>query len=766
MGSETPIRLPIIDFSKQDLLKPGTLEWDLLKGQVRQAAEEFGCFHALLDQTHLELRKEIIGAMEDLFDLPPQAKMRYPSKNFYDGYMGPRPTAPLHEMLGISDATIPENVEAVTNTLWTQGKTSFSKIVQSFSKQVSGSDQIIRRMILESFGLENHIDSHMESSHYVFRAIKYKEPQAPAKMEIGVGAHIDANILTILYGNEVDGLEVQTKDGKWIHVQQPPNSSTVIMGDSLSVMLNGRLFAPNHRVMMWEGNYKARYSAGLFSTLKGGYQGKTLKEMVDEEHPLLFKPFDYLEYLTHYRAKDLDLKPGTDEWDTVKGQVQEALKEYGCFEVKLNKVPSELSKDVFHVLKELFDLPQETKELNVPEKPFQGYAGPHPQAPLYESIGIDEPNITANLESLSNTFWPQGNKNFRSTMESFLDQVSGLDRMIRRMILESFGLEKYMDEHMNSVKYLLRANRYQGPETTDDKTLAMSSHSDEKTLAMSSHSDRSIITILRQINEVDGLEIQTKDGKWNPVKYSSPDSFIVMIGDSLYAWLNGRVQLPYHRVTMSGNNSRILEVRKPLFGALEEFFDLPLQTKILCVFESLTGINGYHGAKAPLRETMSIQGGEVAQDIEQQLTNIAWPQGNSSFRACFWIREDNQEDDFGEFWSDKYMDEYMDFTNYSMRLMKAEPQKSDPNLIAHYDLGLLTLLYENEVGGLEIQNKDGEWLKLKSSPNSLIVMVWLNGGLPAPFHRVITAGNSKTRYGSFYKSERRLQNEGSSRACR
>ncbi|OMO59823.1 Oxoglutarate/iron-dependent dioxygenase [Corchorus olitorius] len=285
MGSETPLRLPIIDFSKPDLLKPGTPEWELVKGQVRQALEEFGCFHALLDQTHLELRKEIIGAMEDLFDLPPQAKMRYPSKNFFDGYMGPRPTAPLHEMLGISHATIPENVEAVTNTLWTQGNTSF------------------RRIILESFGLENHIDSHMESSHYVFRAIKYKEPQSPAKMEIGVGAHVDANILTTLYGNEVDGLEVQTKDGKWIHVQQPPNSSTIIMGETLSVMLNGRMIVPNHRVMMSEGNYKARYSAGLFSTLKGGYEGKTLKEMVDEDHPLLFKPFDYLEYLTHYREK-------------------------------------------------------------------------------------------------------------------------------------------------------------------------------------------------------------------------------------------------------------------------------------------------------------------------------------------------------------------------------------------------------------------------------------------------------------------------------
>lgn len=40
-----------------------------------------------------------------------------------------------------------------------------------------------------------------------------------------------------------------------------------------------------------------RYSVALFVTPKPGYLIQAPEEMVDEEHPLLFKPFEYIEYL-------------------------------------------------------------------------------------------------------------------------------------------------------------------------------------------------------------------------------------------------------------------------------------------------------------------------------------------------------------------------------------------------------------------------------------------------------------------------------------
>lgn len=98
--------------------------------------------------------------------------------------------------------------------------------------------------------------------------------------------------------------------------------------------------------------------------------------------------------------------------------------------------------------------------------------------------------------------------------------MSELDQTVRRMILESLGVESYMEEHMGSTNYLLRVMKYKGPQTTETK------------LGLNAHTDKNIVTILYQ-NQVEGLEVQTKDGQWISVK-PSPDSFIVMIGDSLY----------------------------------------------------------------------------------------------------------------------------------------------------------------------------------------------------------------------------------------
>lgn len=127
MGSESAdLKLPAIDFSNPDHdLKPGSPEWESLKGQVRQALEEYGCFEAFFPKVPLELRKELLGATDELFDLPLETKLRNLSKKPYHGYVGQYPMVPLYESMGIDDANIPDKVESVANALWPEGKPTF-----------------------------------------------------------------------------------------------------------------------------------------------------------------------------------------------------------------------------------------------------------------------------------------------------------------------------------------------------------------------------------------------------------------------------------------------------------------------------------------------------------------------------------------------------------------------------------------------------------------------------------------------------------------
>ncbi|XVF74660.1 hypothetical protein PTKIN_Ptkin13bG0129300 [Pterospermum kingtungense] len=296
MRSETPLKLPVIDFTKPGL-EPGTVEWDLVKGQVKQALQDYGCFEASFDEVPMELREAIFGALEQLFDLPLQTKLRNISKKPYHGYVGQYPQVPLYESMGFDDADIAEKVEAQTRTLWPEGNTNFSETIQSYAKQLSELDHMIRRMILESFDLEKYMDEHMDSTNYLLRVMKYKGPKT-TETKLGLNSHTDKNIVTILYQNEVDGLEVQTKDGEWIDVKPTKDSFIVMIGESLYAWLNGRVYAPYHRVMM--SGDKARYSAGLFSIPKAGYIIKAPEELVDEAHPLLFMPYDHVEFLGFY----------------------------------------------------------------------------------------------------------------------------------------------------------------------------------------------------------------------------------------------------------------------------------------------------------------------------------------------------------------------------------------------------------------------------------------------------------------------------------
>ncbi|KAK9149777.1 hypothetical protein Scep_008534 [Stephania cephalantha] len=185
-----------------------------------------------------------------------------------------------------------------------------------------------------------------------------------------------------------------------------------------------------------------------------------------------------------------DLKPGSPEWDSLKTQVKQALQEYGCFEALYNKVPSDLSIDLYEGLEELFDLPLQTKLRNRSNKPFHGYY----DHIVFKCLFLDLLNI--------------------NTVNLYAKQLVELDHMVRRMVLESLGVDKYYDEHIESTNYLLRVMKYKGPQTSEAK------------MGLNSHTDKNILTILHQ-NQVAGLEVQTKDGEWFDVK-PSPNSFIVM----------------------------------------------------------------------------------------------------------------------------------------------------------------------------------------------------------------------------------------------
>nr|GEY60105.1 probable 2-oxoglutarate-dependent dioxygenase AOP1 [Tanacetum cinerariifolium] len=103
-------------------------------------------------------------------------------------------------------------------------------------------------------------------------------------------------------------------------------------------------------------------------------------------------------------------------------------------------------------------------------------------------------------------------------IHSYARLVSEIEETVRKMVFKSFGVEKYHESYNDSVTYLLRVMKYRPPSANETK------------LGSISHTDKSFISILTQ-NQVEGLEVKTKDNKWIPVEYP-PCSFLVMAGDA------------------------------------------------------------------------------------------------------------------------------------------------------------------------------------------------------------------------------------------
>lgn len=104
-------------------------------------------------------------------------------------------------------------------------------------------------------------------------------------------------------------------------------------------------------------------------------------------------------------------------------------------------------------------------------------------------------------------------------MHAYAKLAAELDQMVTRMVFESYGVEKYYDSYMNSITYLLRVLKNRAPK------------GDEPNLGFVSHTDKSFTTILHQ-NQINGLEIDTRDGQKINVDFSSPSSFVVIAGDA------------------------------------------------------------------------------------------------------------------------------------------------------------------------------------------------------------------------------------------
>ncbi|HVJ71016.1 MAG TPA: 2-oxoglutarate and iron-dependent oxygenase domain-containing protein, partial [Sphingomicrobium sp.] len=113
---------------------------------------------------------------------------------------------------------------------------------------------------------EEYFTDTVRDGNSVMRLLHYPAQTEATGNHIRAGAHEDINTITLLLGAEEAGLELKTRDGRWIPVSPKPGELVINIGDMLQRLTNGVLRSTSHRVVnpAPDRASHARYSMPFF----------------------------------------------------------------------------------------------------------------------------------------------------------------------------------------------------------------------------------------------------------------------------------------------------------------------------------------------------------------------------------------------------------------------------------------------------------------------------------------------------------------------
>ncbi|KAL1551450.1 deoxypodophyllotoxin synthase-like [Salvia divinorum] len=297
MDSPSQPKLPTIKFNSEKLEDGSTDSFKSTSDSVLAAMETYGCFVIDYEGMSSQLHEAMYGLSEELFRLPMETKRNHTSKLAGFGYGGNFSVMPLFEYFGIEHyRTDLESMGKFTGLFWPDGNQYFCETLHSYCNLLSDLYWTVMKMVTSSYRLERHYSPLETASFYMTRLMRYHAP-GEGKSNVGILPHRDKSFLSVIGTNEVRGLEIETRDGDWIHFEPAPTKFIVVVGEALMAWSNGRIYCPLHKVVV--RGIKEKYSIGTFSFVRGIVE--VPQELVNDKNPLKFKPFNHLDFLEYCR---------------------------------------------------------------------------------------------------------------------------------------------------------------------------------------------------------------------------------------------------------------------------------------------------------------------------------------------------------------------------------------------------------------------------------------------------------------------------------
>jgi len=311
--------IPSVDLS--DFLSDDKSKKEKFIQEIGKAYEEIGFValkgHFLNDTLSVDLYKEV----KAFFDLPNEVKAKYEIAGLAGqrGYTSfgkesakDKKEGDLKEFWHFGQEV--ENGEVLKekypkNVQVTENK-NFNKTGMVTYRQLEKTATYVLRALALYIGLEEYyFDEYVINGNSILRPIHYPPIQGEPKGAVRAAEHGDINLITLLMGASAAGLEVKSKQGKWVGVTALPNQLVINVGDMLQRLTNNKLRSTIHRVINppKEDWGKSRYSIPFFTHPKSDMSLNCLEECIDKNHPKHYEDITAGAYLNE-RLRELGLK--------------------------------------------------------------------------------------------------------------------------------------------------------------------------------------------------------------------------------------------------------------------------------------------------------------------------------------------------------------------------------------------------------------------------------------------------------------------------
>lgn len=239
---------------------------------VRELGEGLGEFGFVAIEGHgipLDLLERSYALAREVFAMPEEVKKCYetPSNGRQRGYTSfgvehakDQPMPDLKEFWHVG-----RNLGA-RHPLHLSGKVPFNRFPEevpsfgpTFSELFSRMESFADTLLISLGRYLGYPDGFFtdlcRQGNSVLRVIHYPDQAGlpPVPGAVRAAAHEDINLLTVLPVSTRPGLELMTRDGRWMAVHTPPDVMLCDTGDMMSLLTRGRMPATTHRVVNPEG---------------------------------------------------------------------------------------------------------------------------------------------------------------------------------------------------------------------------------------------------------------------------------------------------------------------------------------------------------------------------------------------------------------------------------------------------------------------------------------------------------------------------------